>query len=78
MAYTYLDLIEEVLIENGVPMTISQIWEYANEKGLSKKLSSVGKTPKKTMNAQLHKNMLRGDNARFKQISTKPALFNLI
>lgn len=78
MRYTYLDLIEEVLVENGKPMTISHIWEYANEKGLSKKLSSIGKTPKKTMNAMLHKDMLRGDNAKFKQISNKPALFDLI
>lgn len=78
MTYTYLDLIEEVLKEKGEPMTIGQIWKYANEKGICNNLASIGKTPEKTMNAQLHKNILRGEKARFKQVSKKPALFDLI
>lgn len=77
MAYTYLDLVAEVLTENGKPMTIRQIWDYAIAKGYQGKLESIGKTPEKTMNASLHKDIARKDSARFKQVSQKPALFDL-
>lgn len=77
MAYTYLDLASEVLTENGRPMTIRQIWDYAIAKGYQDKLESVGKTPEKTMNASLHKDIARKEAARFKQVNKKPALFDL-
>ena len=76
MAYTYLDLVAEVLTENGHPMTIHDIWDYATVKGYQSKLTSIGKTPKKTINAGLHKNIARKEAARFKQINKKPALFD--
>ena len=33
MACTYLDLVAEVLTENGHPMTIHDMWDYATVKG---------------------------------------------
>ena len=45
MRYTYLDLIEEVLRSEKREMTLGEIWEVAEEKGYSKKLMSIGKTP---------------------------------
>ena len=51
MRYTYLDLIEEVLRSEKREMTLGEIWEVAEEKGYSKKLMSIGKTPVNTMNA---------------------------
>lgn len=77
MAYTYLDLVEEVLKESKKPMTIREILDYAEKNDFMTKMKSVGKTPEKTINANIHKNIARGESARFKQISKKPALFDL-
>lgn len=77
MAYTYLDLVEEVLKEVKKPMTIREILDFAEKKGFMKKMKSVGRTPEKTINANIHKNIACGEGARFKQVSKKPALFDL-
>ena len=67
MRYTYLDLIEEV----------GEIWEVAEEKGYSKKLMSIGKTPVNTMNACIRKHIEKSKNVKFKQTSKNPALYYL-
>lgn len=77
MAYTYLALVEEVLKETKKSMTIREILNFAEKKGFMEKLKSVGKTPEKTINANIHKDIARGERARFKQVSKKPALFDL-
>ncbi len=77
MKYTYLDLIEEVLRKEKREMTISEIWVVAVKKGFDKKLTSVGKTPIKTMNACIRKHIASSDKVRFKQTSKKPALYYL-
>lgn len=77
MAYTYLDLTAQVLTENGHPMTIRQILNYATEKGYHNKLDSIGRTPEKTMSACIHRDIAKGESARFKQVNKKPALFDL-
>lgn len=77
MGYTYLDLVYEVLQEQKEPMCLGDIWKNACCKGYDKKLTSVGKTPLKTMNAAIHKNIQNDNLTRFKQVSKKPALFDL-
>ena len=77
MGYTYLDLIYEVLQEQKEPMSIADIWKCACEKKYDEKLSSVGKTPLNTMNALIHKNIENEKSSKFKQVSKKPALFDL-
>lgn len=76
MAYTYTRLMKEVLIENGKPMTIKQMWDYACEKGFDRKLDSIGKTPKKTMYSCLYRD-LDSKTGVFVRVCEKPALFSL-
>lgn len=75
--YQYLDLIEEVLRSEKREMTIPEIWETAQKKGLDKKLFSVGKTPKNTMNASIRRHIETSKNVRFKQTSKRPAKYFL-
>ena len=77
MRYTYLDLIEEVLRSEKREMTLGEIWEVAEEKGYSKKLMSIGKTPVNTMNVCIRKHIEKSKNVKFKQTSKNPALYYL-
>ena len=75
--YSYLDLVEEVLRKEKCEMTIPEIWEYALKKGLDKKLISVGKTPKNTLNASIRRHIENAKHIRFKQTSKSPAKYYL-
>mgnify|MGYP004519007185 CR=1 FL=1 len=75
--YNYLDLAEEVLKAKKRAMTTAEIWKYALEMGLDKKLISVGKTPKNTLNASIRRHIGKVAHVRFKQISRKPARYCL-
>lgn len=77
MNYSYMCLIKEVLYEEKKALKIREIWDIAEKKGLTHKLLSVGKTPLKTMNACIHRDLKKGNDAVFEQISKKPALFKL-
>ena len=73
----YLDLMETEILAAGRAITIGEALAMAKEDGTLSKLDSIGKTPQKTINSLLHKDMLKGDKARFKQIGKKPATFDL-
>ena len=49
----------------------------ASDNGTIKELSHIGKTPQNTMNSALHKDIAKGEKARFVQISDKPAVFDI-
>lgn len=73
--YNYLDLAEEVLRNEKHEMTISEIWKRAVQMGLDKKLISVGKTPKNTLNASMHRHIASAKHVIFKQTSKNPARY---
>lgn len=75
--YEFLDLIEEVLKAEKRDMTLTEVWDYAVANGFDKKLESVGKTPVKTMNSCIRRNIAKGKNVRFIQTSIHPAKYNL-
>jgi hypothetical protein len=75
--YNYLDLAEEVLRKEKREMTISEIWDYAVEHGLDKKLISVGNTPKNTLNASIRRHIGNAKHVRFKQTMKRPAKYYL-
>lgn len=77
MAYTYINLMEEVLAETGKAMTIKQMWDYACEKEYEKKLASIGKTPNKTMYSCLFKDLAKKEKSKFEKVTEKPSLFSL-
>ncbi|MEB2817801.1 HTH domain-containing protein [Campylobacter upsaliensis] len=46
---TYKELAIEILKEAKKPLSVSEIWEKACERGLEKRLSSIGQTPTQTL-----------------------------
>lgn len=76
MAYTFCDLTEEVLQDSPVALKISDIWARAVEKGLDKKLDSVGATPVNSLSVVLHTNVKKA-NSKFISYSSRPVLFGL-
>ena len=75
--YTGLQLSERVLSEKGVPMGAEQIWAYAVEKGYDKECGLSGKTPWRTIQAQLYVNIRDKPDSRFAQVSSRPPMFGL-
>lgn len=68
---------KEVLRKEKREMTISEIWDYAVEHGLDKKLISVGNTPKNTLNASIRRHIGNAKHVRFKQTMKRPAKYYL-
>lgn len=76
--YTFLDLCKEVLTSTKVPMSAEEIWQKAEEAGLSVKIGTKGKTPSATIAAQLYTHIKNNDdNSDFVQVSKRPARFSL-
>ena len=68
MSYTYKDLAYEVLDKLNKPLSAKDIWDYAKNNGLDKKLKLVGKTPEATLSAQIYIDIKKnGDNSLFVQ-----------
>lgn len=72
---TFLELAEVVLKEAAYPLTSGQIWEFAKEKSLDKKLGSTGKTPWESLSAQLYVNVRDKTDSIFMAISKRPTRF---
>lgn len=74
---TFLEMMEKEIRLAGHPLTVGEAFAAAEKDGTINELPNIGKTPHNTMNAQLHKDMKRGQKARFVQVSTKPAKFDI-
>ena len=78
MSYTFINLAIDIIKNENRPMSINEIWNKAVEKGLENRLSSFGKTPEKTLAAQIYVSIKQNkENSPFIQISKRPALFYL-
>ena len=77
MAYSFLDLAEEVLKTAFGPMTYQQIWGEAKGRGLDRKVKTSGKTPWQTLGAQLYVDVRDNSNSRFVKVGKRPARFFL-
>ena len=75
--YTFLNLAKDVLESENRPLTIKQIWTLGENKKLTDKVGSLGKTPMKTLQARLYVDIRDNDNSIFKQVSKKPSTFIL-
>lgn len=51
---TFKELAKKIILEENYPLTITEIWQIAKEKGYDEKIASTGKTPDKTLQAQLY------------------------
>jgi hypothetical protein len=75
MNYSFLNLGEEVLRSSEVPLSVEEIWKVAEQKGLTDKLGSSGKTPIRTLSARLYMDIKNSENTIFVQVSKRPAKF---
>ncbi|ECR1995645.1 HTH domain-containing protein [Campylobacter jejuni] len=67
---SYKELTLEILKQSDRPLSVNEIWQKALEKGLDKKLSSIGQTPTQTI-----WNRLLTDKINFLKTSIKPTTF---
>lgn len=77
MGYTFLDLAEETLQKAMEPLTVEEIWKKAGEYGLQSKCSSSGKTPWRTIGAQIYVNIRDNENSIFCKVLSRPTRFGL-
>lgn len=74
---SFLDLSKKILSENNKPMTSEEIWDYAKEKGYDSLVGTKGKTPWRTIGAQIYVNIRDKKNTPFLKIDSKPRKFFL-
>lgn len=77
MAYTFLKLAEETLKRAGRPLDSNEIWEMGRAYGLAELVGSKGKTPWRTISAQIYTDIKDNKNTVFSQVSKRPAKFYL-
>jgi len=77
MGYSFLDLAKDILEQENVPLSVGEIWEVAEKRGLLQKLASSGKTPIRTLSARIYVDIKNNENTIFEQISKRPAKFFL-
>ena len=53
---TFLELAEKILTEKQQPLSSTEIWNFAIQKGYEKELNTEGKTPWATLGAQIYVN----------------------
>jgi uncharacterized protein len=74
---TFFELAIKVLKEANKPMTIDEIWRYAQERGYDLLVGSKGKTPWQTIGARIYVDMRDNANSPFVKIDSKPKKFFL-
>jgi hypothetical protein len=74
---TFYDLAVTILKETQMPMSQTEIWEYAKSKGYDLELGSQGKTPASTIGALIYVNIRDKKNSPFGQTDTRPKKFFL-
>jgi len=74
---TFLELAQSILKEEKKPLTSTEIWNLAVEKGYDKKLNSQGKTPWSTLGAQIYVNSKDNPKSVFAKTDSRPKRFYL-
>ena len=74
---TFLELAKRILEEENKPLSADEIWGLAIEKGYDKNIATTGKTPARTINAQIYVNMRDDPNSPFQKAGTRPRRFFL-
>ncbi len=76
MSYTFKTLAFEILSNSDIPLTVREIWETAVLQNITYKISSIGKTPINTLNAQLGSDV-QNENSKFQKTNERPAKFSI-
>jgi hypothetical protein len=72
-----LDVAERILSHTSDPLTPNEIWELAVKKGIDKELNSSGKTPWRSLAAQLYISVRDNPNSLFDKVGSHPTRFIL-
>lgn len=73
MAYTLVDLASEILQKADIPLSAEEIWNQAQEQGLTEKFKS--KNPKKTLGITLARNLEDKETTPFVIVDYRPKRF---
>lgn len=74
---TFLELAEKILIEKQQPLSSTEIWNFAIQKGYEKELNTEGKTPWATLGAQIYVNAKDNPKSIFAKTDSRPKKFYL-
>lgn len=74
---TFLELAEQILREERRPLTPEEIWRAAQEKAYADRLGSKGKTPWKSIGAQLYVDIRDNPKSKFTISGRRPTRFVL-
>ncbi|MCM3631147.1 HTH domain-containing protein [Paenibacillus glycanilyticus] len=77
MKLTFLTASEKVLTEEQKPLTAKEIWQAILTRGYEQSLQTQGKTPWKTIESQIHVNMVNHQNTIFTKVGSGPVRFAL-
>lgn len=77
MSITFLEMAERVLEEEKQPLSASEIWTIAVNKGYDKILSSKGKTPWATLGALIYVDVRDNPSTEFVPLGARPKRFIL-
>ena len=75
--FTFKELAQKILEEEKRPLTVEEIWKIAVEKGYDKLCGSQGKTPWRTIGAQIYVDIRDNPDSPFVKIDSKPRKFFL-
>lgn len=74
---TFIELSKKVLKEENKPMTVEEIWEIAKKKEYNLLVATKGKTPWRTIGAQMYVDIRDNYDSPFIKIDSKPRKFFL-
>ena len=74
---TFNELAEKTLEKAKKPLSPNEIWEKANEYGITEKFQTQGKTPWASIGARIYTDIRDNENTKFIQISKRPSKFYL-
>jgi uncharacterized protein len=77
MAITFLQLAVKVLEEENQPLSVSEIWQVAINKGYDKLVDSKGKTPLASLGAMMYVDVRDNPNTHFVPLGARPKRFIL-
>lgn len=75
--YSFKMLAKDVLEKTMTPLTVEEIWDQAKAYGFDNRIETSGKTPWKTLGAQLYVDIRDNPNSDFIQASKRPVKFSL-
>jgi len=75
--FTFKELAKKILGEEKRPLTVEEIWNIAVKKGYDRLCGSQGKTPWRTIGAQIYVDIKNNPDSHFVKIDSKPRKFFL-